>query len=184
MAGAARTPFEVIALLQERGIRLFIVGGYAVNALGYSRNTNDVDCLIVTDDLPKVNEAFREKGFSLFGKEQTHARYFSPDSFPGLVDVLLVNSSTFEKMWLERVPATIQGHPFHVPRLEHIIAMKLHATRNQSQRRIKDLLDISELLRANSGLVSSHKMRELCEQFGPPGKTEEILKLIYGDGEQ
>jgi hypothetical protein len=180
MPEEAKSPFEVFAAIQKRGIRLLIVGGYAVNALGYTRVTNDVDGLIIMDDLREADQMFRDAGYVLTGKEQTHARYFNPDASPNLVDVLLVNSSTFEKMWSERLPMIQEKHPFYMPRLEDIIAMKLHAVKNQGQRGSKDLVDISELLKANPGVVSKEKLVHLCHRFGPPDRIPHILEFIYG----
>ena len=62
MGKDAQSPFGSLARLQEQGIRLFIVGGYAVNALGFAQNTNDADCLIVMDDLRPADRFLREDG--------------------------------------------------------------------------------------------------------------------------
>lgn len=173
-----KNPFATIAKLQRRGIRVFIVGGYAVNAHGFSRMTQDSDCLIVADDLKKADEVFREDGFIMSRKLQSHARYFNADCVPPLVDVLLVNESTFGKMWPERIACEFHGHALQIPRLDHLFAMKLHAIRNQPDRVSKDLLDICELIKVNPGVVSRERLTELCHQFGPPEKAAALIEMI------
>lgn len=172
--------FAVLDSLQRQGIRLFLVGGYAVNALGFSRLTDDVDCLIVMDDLHKADALLRTARFSMLRKEKTHARYINPNLEPKVLDVLLVNGATFEKMWRERGFTSIRGFQFAVPKLQHLFAMKLHAVRGQRHRWGRDLRDIHELLQVNSGVVSKQELAEICRRFGPPDGTEAILEFIYG----
>jgi len=60
-------PFkEFLGLLEERGVRYLIVGGYAVAAHGYPRYTGDLDIFVAVDpDQAKaIVAAFREFGFS------------------------------------------------------------------------------------------------------------------------
>jgi hypothetical protein len=173
-----QSPFDTLAKLQANGIRVFVVGGYAVNAHGYSRMTKDADCLIVTEELRKADTIFREDGFVMLRKAKTHARYINPDCAPNLVDVLLVDQSTFEKMWPERIPCTLHGQALQIPILEHLFAMKLHAVRNQHDRLGKDLVDISELIKVNPGVVSRDRIVELCRQFGPPQRLDEVLSIV------
>jgi hypothetical protein len=172
-------PFATFARLQAAGVRVFVVGGYAVNAHGYSRMTEDADCLIVTDDLRKADVIFREDGFVMQRKTQNHARYLNSQCVPQLVDVLLVNQSTFDKMWSQRIPCELHGHALQIPILEHLFAMKLHAVRNQPDRSAKDLLDIHQLMKINPDCVSREQLRELCQKFGPPGQIEDTLKIIF-----
>jgi hypothetical protein len=176
-----KNPFNTFAKLQAQGIRVFVVGGYAVNAHGYTRVTMDADCLIVTDDLRKADAVFREDGFVMLRKEQTHARYINPDCDPKLVDVLLVDLGTFDKMWAHRIPCAMSGHALHIPILEHLFAMKLHAVRNQPDRSSKDMLDIHELMKANPAVVSREQMVDLCRKFGPPDRLEQIQEIIFGN---
>jgi hypothetical protein len=178
MERPTKNPFDTIAKLQARGIRVFVVGGYAVNGHGFSRMTQDSDCLIVASDLPKADDIFREDGFIKVRQLPSHARFYNASFFPPLVDILLVNESTFEKMWSERVPCEYHGHALQIPHLEHLIAMKLHAIRNQPDRHSKDLLDIHELMKVNPGVISRDRLVELCHQFGPSAKTELMIEMI------
>jgi hypothetical protein len=180
MNSPKKNPFATFAKLQAQGIRVFVVGGYAVNAHGYTRITKDADCLIVTDELRKADAVFREDGFVMLRKEQTHARYINPDCEPKLVDVLLVDQSTFDKMWPHRIPCELRGQALQIPILEHLFAMKLHAVRNQPDRSSKDLLDIHELMKMNPGVVSREQLIELCHRFGPQDRRDVLLKIILG----
>lgn len=113
-------------------------------------------------------------------KEQTHARYINPDCEPKLVDVLIVDQSTFEKMWPHRIPCELHGQSLQIPSLEHLFAMKLHAVRSQPDRSSKDLLDIHELMKVNPDVVSREQLIELCRRFGPQDQFDMLLKIILG----
>lgn len=55
-------PLRVVDSLQSHGLRVVVIGGHAVNAHGYMRTTEDVDCLLVkTDGWPtRLLEALQE----------------------------------------------------------------------------------------------------------------------------
>ncbi|HRK15604.1 MAG TPA: nucleotidyl transferase AbiEii/AbiGii toxin family protein [Prosthecobacter sp.] len=84
-----------------------------------------------------------------------------------ILDVMRVNAATFEKMRALSESYTVSGIEFRVPSLAHLIALKLHAARNE-HRAQKDLTDVRELLRANPGKVAPDELRQLCRQFGTP----------------
>jgi hypothetical protein len=56
-----------------------------------------------------------------------------------------------------------------VPGLAQLIALKLHAIRNEPRREGRDLPDITELLRLNPGRITTGELGELCDKFGPTG---------------
>ena len=66
-----------------------------------------------------------------------------------------------------------------MPSLQHLIAMKLHAIRqNPTQREPKDLQDIFELIAENGVNVQEKSFRELCLKYG----TQELYQKIVGHG--
>ena len=63
------------------------------------------------------------------------------------------------------------------PALSHLIALKLHAIRNNPAREPGDLGDIARLLLANPNTLSTDQLRALCTQFGPPGIAAKLQAL-------
>lgn len=179
MGDPIQSPLDVLASLQSSTrLRLFIVGGFAVNAHGFSRFTADLDCLVVTEDLAAVAEAFKSAGYNRCPGTNVAAIFEHPDARPRIVDVILVNMQTFEKMWPHRVPTSFEGREFFIPAIEHMFAMKLHAVKVNPRRWGKDLRDLHELVRAHPDVCTRKKVMELCRQFGPADRQHDILEFI------
>ena len=69
----------------------------------------------------------------------------------------------------------IAGQKFTVPSLHHLIALKLHAIKNNPKIRLtRDLPDIVNLIRINELNVKNEKFKELCLKYG----TEDIYHKI------
>ena len=52
--------------------------------------------------------------------------------------------------------------------LESLLAMKLHALKDQEERAGRDLLDIRLLLKENAQAITDQRLRELCQRFAGP----------------
>ena len=56
--------FKELSLEFERAkISFLLIGGYAVNAYGYSRTTQDVDFMIVSSDYDKAKQVLQRCGY-------------------------------------------------------------------------------------------------------------------------
>lgn len=175
------SPFKILAEAQEAlGMRLLIVGGFAVNAHGFTRFTADLDCLIVADSLPALEAVFLAAGFKRYPGSNVSAVFENPHSRPSTVDVLLVNGATFERMWPERVSAQFDGQMFSIPTVEHIFAMKFHSVRSNAKRWGKDLRDLHELVRAHPDVCTREKVTAWCQQFGPQdvARQREAIEFV------
>lgn len=170
-----REVFDLLLRIQNRqALPLLVIGGWAVQAHGYTRATLDVDCLTAVGNDAVLAAELEKSGFVCFD-EKSSFRRFQHKLDPLLVlDVMRVNEATFEKMWALSEPYFISGIELRVPALAHLIALKLHAARNE-HRTDKDLADVRELLRANPEKVPPEDLLKLCRQFGSP-EQEEYLK--------
>jgi hypothetical protein len=158
----------VFEILSRCPTPLLIAGGHALEAHGVSRQTLDVDLLLAADDARAVDEFLTSAGFRQVAANENFARYAPETSNLAEVDLLFVDAETFEKMRASAVPLQRLGREFRAPSLEHLIALKLHAVRNNPLRASRDLRDISELLRLNPGKISQETLSGLCDRFGPP----------------
>lgn len=111
----------------------------------------------------------RSLGFiEVFNAMATRFQLAFGESFPPM-DLLWVDAGTFSKMTDTRQRTGRHGD-IPVIELETLLAMKLHAVRDNESRHGKDLLDIRELLSVNQGVISEQRLRDLCEKFaGPDG---------------
>jgi len=148
---------------------LLVIGGHALAAHGVARQTVDVDCLIAVENRQALDTHLRSGGFERTGETDNFARYSHSSDLVPDVDVLFVDASTFDKLHMGSIPLQRGPTKLQAPALPHLIALKLHAIRNNPAREAGDLGDIARLLHANPGDISSSELSALCMQFGPPG---------------
>lgn len=173
-----REVFDLLARIQRRcDLKLIIIGGWAVQAHGYSRNTVDVDRLIAVENDAALESELKKAGFICF-EEKTSFRRFNHrlDSLM-VLDVMRVNAATFTKMWDASEPFDVSGITLRVPALAHLLALKLHAAQNE-HRGQKDMIDIIELLTANPGVLQAGELLKLCNQFGTPQHAAQLHAFL------
>lgn len=135
---------EFLKSLDAHNARFMLIGGYAVNAFGYVRNTVDMDIWIASapDNLRRVLDAIRDFGFPGAPDDLLH----EPDAMvrmgvpPLRIEVLRkISGVEFEDCWPRRV--MIDDEDLRIPAisLEDLKRNKLAAGRK------KDLLDLDEL---------------------------------------
>ncbi|MBI4358539.1 MAG: nucleotidyl transferase AbiEii/AbiGii toxin family protein [Candidatus Omnitrophica bacterium] len=175
-----KNPFQIVSdICQQTGLTVLLVGGHALGAYGHQRFTQDVDFLIDECDLQKLKAALREKRYPEILESRVVSRFGLPDEGDIVIDLMPVDSETFRKMRFQAKEEVYDGRKFLVPKLEHLIAMKIHALREQFDvRKVKDLPDIVELIRRNKMDPQSEAFRSLCLKFGSAKVHEEILNFM------
>lgn len=174
-----KTVFDLIATeFKKAGIDYVLIGGFAVNAHHFSRFTEDVDFMIAEEDASKVAPVLKNLDFELFHEHKNFMRWKASSEYSKiLVDLVFTDRVTLTKVLREGLEATVQGCLMRVPSLEHLLAMKLHAIKQQPERREhKDWLDIMELITVNKVDVRADRFKELCLKLGTPELYERILK--------
>jgi len=159
--------------LPAAGVTCLLIGGFAVNYYGYTRNTLDVDFMIISDRVDDVRRILSGAGFSNVSISETVA-FFSRPGQPWRVDFLRVDEATMRKLddGAERV--VLHGHTLRVPSLRDLLAMKIFALFQSPIRRVdKDLPDIAWLAVLND-LDAERDLLPLCRRFG----SEELYRKI------
>ena len=163
--------FDLLSRFSEP---LLVIGGHALSAHGLSRQTIDVDCLIPVENRSAFDAHLIKGGFVLLGETENFARFVHRSNQVPDVDVLFVDEPTFIKLHLNSVPLQRGAAVLRVPTLPHLIALKLHAIRNNPAREARDWGDITELLRANPDCISAEDFASLCRQFGSAGIADKF----------
>ena len=173
-----REVFDLLFRVQRRaGLDLIVIGGWAVQAHGYSRNTVDVDCMTaVENDVPLGAELIKA-GFECFEEKPAFRRFRHKLDSLMVLDVMRVNADTFRKMWESSQTIDLSGISLRIPSLAHLIALKLHAAQNE-HRTQKDMADIVQLLTANPGKIASADLRQLCDRFGTPALAAQLQAFL------
>ncbi len=181
---ATRAPFRLVADACERtGTSVVLIGGQALGAHGYQRLTLDVDFLITEDSFNQLRELLCEAGYREVARTDVAAKFSSDSEDLIDIDFMFVDPKTFEKIKKEGKEESYDGHSFWVPKLEHLIALKLHAIKQQPKvRELKDLSDIVELIRRNHVDVASESFKSTCLNFGTPELYQKILEYTQDEG--
>jgi len=174
------TVFDLIAVeFEKAGVTYALVGGFAVNAYQVSRQTADVDLLIVADDLAKAGRVLESSGYRKSVVADVVARFEGDGKRLMDIDLLLVDPATLRRVCEDGKTVRIAGNDVRVPSLRHLIAMKLHAIKSDPSKRLgKDLPDIVALMKKNGLSLEDAGMAELCLKFGTSdilGKLREFL---------
>ena len=167
--------FELLASYPQP---FLIVGGHALAAHGVVRQTIDIDCLIALEDQGAFEAKLTAGDYVLKARTENFARYAGRAPNLPEIDVLFVDASTFRKLEESSIPLRRGKRQFRVPGLAQLIALKLHAIRNEPRREARDLPDISELLRLNPGRISAAELNELCDKFGPTGIGSKLQRFL------
>lgn len=165
--------------LPAHGVDCILIGGFAVNFHGYTRNTLDVDFMIVADQVDTVRRTMVQAGFTNVAV-QDNVAFFSAPGSSLRIDFLSVTRDTMRKLLANASLAKVQGFEVKVPALRDLIAMKIFALSQDVPRRMgKDLPDIAYLSVLHN-LDLETDIRPLCNKFGTPG----VYDLIRGQTEE
>lgn len=179
MPADERTLLQLLAdEAASHGLRFLVIGGWALEAHGFARQTVDLDCLIAEPELAALDHLLSTSGFATLARTENFRRYRHQDL--GYLDVLLVDPPTFDKLFQARQPFTVGSIRLNVPSLPHLIALKLHAIKNDRARELRELADIEQV--ARRGTIASDELKKLCVQFGPPEIWDKLRKQLYGNG--
>ena len=175
---SAQVPFSYVAdACKEAKISAILIGGQALASRGYQRLTLDVDFMVTEEDYEKLKPAISSRGYSEVVRTNVAAKWQgqSPDLID--IDFMFVDRATFEAIKKESKEEDYYDGKFLVPKVEHLIALKLHAMKQQPQRREpKDLNDVIQLIRTNRIDVKAKAFESLCKQFG----TDDLYrKIVY-----
>lgn len=169
--------FKELSVEFERAeIPFLLIGGYAVNAYGYSRTTQDVDFMIVSSDYERAKQVLQRCGYRQHVHKDLCARFVDHEKQWPPLDLIFVEQETFQNIVKEARGIEVLGRKLLVPSAEHLIALKLHAIKNDPQRETKDLNDILEIIKAKGLDVGSQKFKDFCLKFGNAGLLERIQK--------
>lgn len=137
---------EFVELLNAKGVKYVVVGGYAVAYHGHPRFTGDIDFYVepVADNAERILAALSAFGFDAL--ELAVGDFTNPDSVvqlgvpPNRIDLLTsISGVSFERAWEERVRSQLDGVPVS------FISKELLLLNKRASGRPKDLADLAEL---------------------------------------
>lgn len=166
----------LLAHLELRGIRFLLIGGRGLEAHGYVRNTRDVDLLVALSDRDGIGQGLSDFGYVRTTETPIFSRWQSTDPGGEDLDLLYVDPGTFAKLETDAVEMDLGGLVVRVPSVAGMIALKLHAMRNNRDRKSKDSSDIQAILLLHPQALELEELRRLCERYGPPQIYDELKR--------
>jgi predicted nucleotidyltransferase component of viral defense system len=158
---------------EQESIPLLLAGGWAVCHHGYSRFTHDIDWVCSRANETKAIEIMQSLGFRIaFQAMATRFKHPIHLDLPP-VDLIWVSEESFKIMAQDQVKTGRHG-TMNVISMQTLLAMKLHALKDNENRKGKDLLDIRHLLDETGHHLNEQTIRTLCARYGPPGAYEMI----------
>lgn len=141
---------ELFEFLNANKVEYMLLGGYAVIAYGYVRNTSDID-VVVSDELENVQRLMKALAGFGFGETQLQAHLFTdPDSVvrmgiePMKIEILnYLKGVDFKEAYSRRKSVRVEDITVNLISLPDLIRNK------KAVGRPKDLIDADELEKRN-----------------------------------
>jgi hypothetical protein len=140
---------RITTRLDELGIPYAVVGGMALFFHGYRRFTEDVDLLVNADDLQRIHDALRGRGYVppferskqlRDAESKVRIEFLTSGGYPG-------DGKPKPIAFPDPRGAAEEREGFNILRLERLVELKL-ASGISAPHRMRDLVDVQELVRA------------------------------------
>jgi len=161
---------------KQHAVPCVLIGGFAINFYKVTRNTLDVDFLTTKDDFEKIKNSLIEAGYAENFATDVAIR-MSGKTGNIDIDFMIVDKATRSKIIEAGNAVEVVGEKLIIPSVHHLIALKLHAIKNNFKNRIlKDLPDVIKLIKLNNIDFKSSDFKSLCLKYG----NEKIYRNIEG----
>lgn len=173
------TPGQVIAVLNQAGVRFVLMGAHGVGGwMGEPRSTQDVDVLVPKSEHRKAIQALHQ-GFDTFTIQDTPVvtRFIDPGIGKVVIDVMKPSAPILRATFRN----TVRVEDSHdVPNLEMALAAKFAAMvspNRDDRKKHLDVADFIDIVRTNSKAIKRTKLRGFGDKVYPGG-GKELLQMV------
>ncbi len=172
---------KILELLSEQAAKqaksFLICGGHAASYLGEQRFTADLDLLVNAEDLPFWRSIAEGVGYQCYHERGATLQFSPPLTSMMPLDFIGVDPESFNALLAAALDAEILGVDCKLPSHRHLIAMKLHALKeNFEERKFKDIPDIRSLAEACGMELRGEEFSELNKQYGSQEIYDEVIR--------
>ena len=164
--------------LARPNLHVLLIGGHALQAYGITRQTLDIDWITSDEDIAVIRKIMIEKGFGILAQTENFLRFHHQKTGVMDIDVLLVDRKTLQIMYDAGTDYRYGNMQWRIPSPLHLIALKLHAIKNNPRRESRDVADILDLIRLTENKISVEDLHQLCRKYGPEGIYQRIEKSL------
>lgn len=173
---------ELCETARAKDLKWILIGGHAVAWHGYGRMTEDVDFLICRDQKEDWHSVVESAGYRLIHDGGNFSQWEAPDESTDDLDFMIVNQSTFEKLGYASSDSDLEGIAMRVPKLEHLIALKLHALKgNRSLRVLKDMDDVIRLIEINKLNIQEPEFKAIALNYGGEELFAKLESILHNE---
>lgn len=163
---------ELIPFFEREKIRYALGGGFALQALGRSRLTFDLDLIVDGAVEDRIVNHLRKIGFETLNRLPGFSNHLRRDE---RVDLLYVRGETADLVLDSAESQVVEGGlVLPVARPEYLAMMKFLAVKNVPERDRQDLPDLVFLLRLPG--VELSIVREYCSRHGMLKLFDELTR--------
>ncbi|MEO6065458.1 MAG: nucleotidyltransferase family protein [Lysobacterales bacterium] len=168
---------ELLAHFDERGFQHALIGGLAVNVHGYARATHDVDFLIDLDDESALHALMLELGYSAIDRREDLSSYVRDDE---RADFLHAHREIGRRLLAGASRVAYGSLQVPVISAEGLLGFKIQAF-SDDPRRLKDLSDMLEIMRACGKSLNWDEVRAYFAVFGREALFDELKRAADPD---
>ena len=166
---------SLASFFKQTGIDYVLVGAFAVKAYGYLRATEDVDFLVRGAYQSRIVTYLESLGYETIYRSAGYSNHVHPLAKLGRIDFIYVEGATADLLLSEARPLlVIDDLSVPVVRVEHLIALKAFAMKNDPERSFKEMADLQYLLRLPG--LDLEEIRGYFEKYGQMEKFNELTK--------
>lgn len=162
----------------EKDLPVLLIGGHAVIAHGYQRNTFDIDLVSRTSNRSAWHDLLSHLGYEIFSERDNFSQFTASGEQEMDIDVMFVNDATFDKLLIESQPLLTLTPQAKAVSLQHLLALKCHALKHTHPgRTIKDMDDVIRLIEINSIDLENEEWKRLFLKHGTVELYEKLRRL-------
>jgi len=157
-----------------------LMGGFALQSVGVTRTTQDIDVLVLSESSSKIKEIMLKHRYELLYESEEVLNFTSKDFELGKVDFLLAHRKYTLAMLKRAKEETVFNGKFKVKVLcaEDQIGLKVQASSNNPKRLHKDMSDIRMIMENNYPTLDLKLVREYFSLFNREKELDVMIKDI------
>lgn len=164
----------LIDFFERERIDYALIGAFALKAYGYTRATQDVDFIARQRDQKKIIANLESLGFETLYSSTGYSNHVHPLSGLSRIDFVYVKGDTAESIFKEAIRILLfDDLTMPVVKLEHIVALKIFAMKNDPDRALREMADIKELIN-----LPGTNIQEVQKYFEKYGLMERYYDII------
>jgi hypothetical protein len=158
------------------GFSFAVIGAFALHAYGSTRATRDLDFVTESSAQQKLIVFLETLGYETLHLSSGYSNHWHRDPSKGRLDFVYVSGETNQLLFASARKLLILGDiSVPVPRVEHLVAMKIQAMKNDPERTFQEMADILFLIRLPG--IDQDEVREYFVKQSMMDKYNEIQRI-------